>query len=256
MISKYFKMKIQNKDFKENLENIVLSVKNAKVLLYGAGAGFLELNKRFKLIERTNPVAISDLKFENFNQKTFKNIPTVAPSKIKEIDFDTIIVTNEKADSIVNYLKNKLRIFDKEIKVIFDEDIQDAQDLYNYLEKFNFKKHLAKITKKYAGRKILIYGAGACFEVIKKYYDLSNLNIIAISDKKFKNHAYNEIFLGYPVCAPEEIVSRNPDYVLVATKMYANIIENLYYGYLKDTKIKIKPLIKKDLLTLIKEIWS
>ena len=82
------------------------------------------------------------------------------------------------------------------------------------------------------------------------------MNVIAISDKRFETYNQGETFLNYPVCSPDEIKNLKPDYVLVATKYYVNIVEDLYYNLLKDAKIKIKPLLKKDILTLIKEIWK
>ena len=94
------------------------------------------------------------------------------------------------------------------------------------------------------------------FQAIKKHYDISDINIIGISDRRFEGHEPNEECFGYKVYAPSELKDLNPDYVLVATKMYIGIIEDLYYDTLKDTKIKIKPLLKKGLFTLIKEIWG
>ena len=62
--------------------------------------------------------------------------------------------------------------------------------------------------------------------------------------------------LGYKVIPKNLIADNNPDYVLVATKFYINIIEDLYYDTLSKTKIKIKPLMKKPFFTLVKEIWG
>ena len=124
----------------------------------------------------------------------------------------------------------------------------------NYL-KYKFEKTLPKLVKKLEGKSVVIYGAGVFLELIKKYFDISGLNIIGISDKRFENHTENEEFLGYKVYAPSEIKDVSPDYVLVATKTYINIIENLYYETLKGTKINIKPLLQKPFMTLVKEIW-
>lgn len=127
---------------------------------------------------------------------------------------------------------------------------------YDYLCGFNFEKHLEKLKKKLKNKTIIIYGAGIFFEVINKYFSLDGLNIIGIADRKFNEHDENEKFLGYKVYAPEEIKNINPDYILVATKYFIDVIENLYYVLLKGTRIKIKPLVKKPFLTLLNEIWE
>ena len=154
-----------------------------------------------------------------------------------------------------------LKIFTKKQDVrkkfnIDQESIQDEIINLEYLESFNFSKTFKKLKRKLKNKTVVIYGTGAFFQVIKKHFDISDINIIGISDKKFEEHKEGEEFLGYKVYAPSELRGLNPDYVLVATKMYVSIIEDLYYDTLKDTNIKIKPLLKKDFITLVKEIWA
>ena len=132
----------------------------------------------------------------------------------------------------------------------------ETQEHIDYLKKIGFEKHLKKITKKLKDKKIVLYGAGTFFKVIYDNYDLSGLNIIGISDKKFEDHEENEEFCGYKVVAPEEIKDLNPDYVLVGTLKFVRIIENFYAGLFEGSKIKIKPLIRKPFLELWKEFRS
>lgn len=124
-----------------------------------------------------------------------------------------------------------------------------------YLEKINFQKRLDTLAKKLKDKKIIIYGTGLFFQTLIKNYDLSVLNIVALSDKKFSNHEDNETFLGYKVCAPMEIADFKPDYVLVGTINFIDIIEDLEENTLVNTGIKIKPLIKKPFRELWEEIW-
>ena len=86
----------------------------------------------------------------------------------------------------------------------------------------------------------MIYGAGIFFAAIHKYFDLDGLNIIGVADRRFEEHTENEQFLGYKVYSPNEIRDVNPDYVLVATKFFIDIIEDLDETVLKNSKIKIK----------------
>ena len=129
-------------------------------------------------------------------------------------------------------------------------------DFKEYLKIYNAQKKIDKLARKYKNRKIVIYGAGQFFCEIMDNYDLSKLNIVAICDKKFINHGENEEFLGYKVCNIDEIKDIKPDYILVATKYYMTIMEDIYNKINFDKKIKIKALLKKPLITLLKEIWG
>ncbi len=124
----------------------------------------------------------------------------------------------------------------------------------DYLEKINFDQRLKKLERKLKNKKIVIYGAGAFFQELSEKYDLSKLNIIAISDKKFNNHGVNEKFLNYPVCAPDEINLLKPDYIFTGTLNSVYLIEDL--EKILDKTIKIRSLIKKPFKELIKEIWN
>lgn len=135
------------------------------------------------------------------------------------------------------------------------DTIKDEEVNINYLERFGFSKSLKKLKKKLKDKSVVIYGAGVFFQAIQRYYDLSGMNIIGISDKRFEGHSADETFLGYKAYAPYELKELNPDYVIVATKNFINIIEDLYYDTLKGTKIKIKPIYDKGLINLIKDIW-
>lgn len=253
MLSKYFQLKTQTQKFKDDLNWSLGEIKDKKVLIYGAGEGFEALNKIYKFTD-LNIVAISDKKFEV--ETEFMGLKAINPENIEKEDYDVILITNENAAPILKYLQIELNIQDKEIRTVFNEEIKDERSNFLYLESFNFEKHLKKLNKKLKNKKIIIYGAGAFLEVIKKYYDLSKLNIIAVADKRYSINDDSETFLGYKTCSPEEIIELEPDFVLVATKFFINIIEDLYYYTLKDTKIKIKPLIKKPFMTLLKEIWK
>lgn len=125
-----------------------------------------------------------------------------------------------------------------------------------YLEKVNFSKQLGKLNKKLKNKSIVIYGTGIFFEVLKSNYDMCSLNIIAVSDRKFTNHEQDEEFLGYKVCAPEEIASLHPDCVLVATINIVKIMESLENTVLKGTKIKLMPLVRKPFKDIWNEIWD
>ena len=47
------------------------------------------------------------------------------------------------------------------------------------------QKQIDKLSKKLKNKKLVIYGAGDFAKVLFENYDLSKLNILAVSDKKF-----------------------------------------------------------------------
>ncbi len=265
MLSKYFQIKTNTKKFDDDLLWSMGEIRNRRVILYGAGQGFLKLNEIYDFKNNLNIVAIADKKFECVNNcececgsecsKEILGIRTIAPSQIVNEDYDVILITNEYAKPILKYLFEELKIENKDIRTVFNEEVKDEQTNLNYLYKHNFDKTLPKLLKRLKNKKVVFYGAGVYLELIKKYFDLSSLNVIAISDKKFENMEESE-FLGYKTCSPDKIKALNPDYVIITTKFYINIFEYLNDDLLKGTKIKIKPLVRKSFWTLVKEIWK
>ena len=256
MLSKYFSVKTNTEGFEKNIVQIMKNASGKKVLIYGAGEGFLELNKRYQIVKNLDIVAIADRKFETCKTNIICGVKTIKPAEISSFDFDLIIVTNELASPIVNYLVADLCIQLDKIQTIFKEEIKDERINLNYLYKHKFDKTLPKLIKKMKNKKIVFYGAGVFLALIQKYFDISELNVLAIADKKYEIFCSEDTILGYKTCSPSEIVNLKPDYVIVATKMYIGIIEDLHYNVLNGTKIKIQPLLKKSLITLIKEIWN
>ena len=85
-------------------------------------------------------------------------------------------------------------------------------------------------------------------ELVNKLFDLSKLNIIGVSDKRFNNHNDDETFLGYKVYAPNEIKSINPDCVIYTDKLCVDEIKKVYNDIIKDSNIEFVPLIKRESL--------
>ena len=118
-----------------------------------------------------------------------------------------------------------------------------------YLKMIKFERRLKHLSKKLRNKKVVIYGADKFFQTLVKNYNLRVLNIVAISDRTFKNHAPNEKLFDYYKCTLAEISDYNPEYILVGTMNFINISEDLEEFF--KGKIKIRPLIKKP----IKELW-
>ncbi len=122
------------------------------------------------------------------------------------------------------------------------------------LKKFKFDKQLEKLNKKLKDKKVILYGTGILFRKIQSNYDLSKLNVIGISDKKYPLSSEGTIDLTYPIIPLDKIKDYKPDYILITTENSLPILFDFQHNVFKGTKIKIRPLIDKPFLTFLKEI--
>ena len=103
-------------------------------------------------------------------------------------------------------------------------------------------------------KKVMFYGTGIFFQLINQYFNLSEINVLGVVDKKYKNVNENKEYLGYKTFKPEQIIDMNPDYVIITTKMFVPIAGDLYFDYLEKTNIKLIPILKRNIFELLKEI--
>ncbi|MBQ8476801.1 hypothetical protein IJ531_07050 [bacterium] len=128
------------------------------------------------------------------------------------------------------------------------------QEHIELLEKYNFQKQLTKLNKKLKDKRIIMYGAGSFLKTIKEHYDLSNLNIIGISDNKYQKDDEGKIDFDYKIIPSFKIKEYCPDYIIISALKYMDIMLNFKTNKLKGTKIKVLPLCDKPFLSLLKEI--
>ena len=129
-------------------------------------------------------------------------------------------------------------------------------NLLESLEEFKFKKQLEKLNKKLKNKTVVIYGTGLLFQKIKENYDLSNLNIIGVSDRKYTTEEEGRESFGYKIIPLEKIVDYKPDYILISTLKFLGIMDDFKNNVFKGTKIKVLPLVDKPFFTLLKEIFE
>ncbi len=84
--------------------------------------------------------------------------------------------------------------------------------LLEILKEKGFQKKLNAKIKKYKNKKAIIYGTGMICDIIFDNFDLSGLDIVFVSDKKYKDNAEN--YKGIPAIVPEQISEKKPDIVL------------------------------------------
>ena len=252
MLSKYFKYKTKTKEFIENTEKILSDIKNKNVVIYGDVGNFSALNKKYKFKELFNVVAfISPDKRKKLPKKY--GIKNLKENELEKDMFDSVLITVENNPELIfNDLKSEFGD-DTDVKIMFSEKILDTAINLDYLLKYNFEKNLPKIIKKLKGKRVLFYGSGLFFKLINEYYDLSSLNAIGVVDKQFSQLDDCDEVCGYKLYNPEQILELNPDYILITTKRIIPIADILYSKYLKNTDIKIMPLVKKGFWATIKE---
>ena len=256
MLSEYFKRFTNLDSFKKDTEALIKSLEGKKVLIYGVGEAFFALDNIYNFRKFLNIVAFSDKKFET-SSKDITGFRQILPNQVPNEDFDVLLVTNEQPKRVYEFIINNLKISEDKVRKLFNAEYKEEGYNYNLLCKYKFPQKLPKLVKKLKGKKVLLYGAGAFLETILKYFDLSGFDINGVADKGYNEKEPNteEKFHGFNTYGANEIEKLNPDYILICTKFYIEIIEYLYYDLLKNTKIKIKPLVDKGFFTLLKEIW-
>ena len=127
-------------------------------------------------------------------------------------------------------------------------------ELIEKLENSNIQKHIDKLAKKYKNKKILIYGSGTMANYILDKYDLTELNIIGISDIKYQSK--DKDFKGIKIIPFSEISTLKPSMILIFIYDYIEVINFFKLHYPEICKIDIihiipKNAVKKFLDTLI-----
>lgn len=116
----------------------------------------------------------------------------------------------------------------------------------DHLEFFNdnnAQKQIDKLAKKYKNKKVVIYGAGIYFQIIKNNFDISKLNIIGIADKKFEYDKESNN-TPYRTLSPQELNEADYDVILVAVYNYIEIEEFLKFKLLINGKNHNKKICK------------
>lgn len=109
------------------------------------------------------------------------------------------------------------------------------------LKAVHAQRQINKLARKYKNKKIVIYGAGEYFQILKNNFDLSNLNIVGIADKKFETSKDSNP-TQYLALAPEELKEFDLDVILVALYDDTSLCDYLEYQLLINTENEGKPV--------------
>jgi len=149
--------------------------------------------------------------------------------------FRTIVIKNTLYFN--NYFPNLTKIFSSlnfinkikfifaylSIKLSFKDysfyDIRTKDEWSKYFKKVKEQQYINKLSKKYSGKKVLLYGAGELSQAILEGSDLSGLNIIGISDLKFEKNSISG-FNNLKTIKPSEINKYDFDVILFSMLTY------------------------------------
>lgn len=106
----------------------------------------------------------------------------------------------------------------------------------------NIQKRVDYLARRYKGKKVVIYGAGDYFLNLRDKCDLSGLNIVGISDRKFEV-SKDENPAGYTPLTPEELKTFDFDVIFVLLKNDEKMCDYLEYQLLMNTKNEDKTVI-------------
>lgn len=127
--------------------------------------------------------------------------------------------------------------------------------LEKYLKDCRFDKYLKKLVKNLTGKSVIVYGTGLLFDTITDKYDLSELNIIGISDIRYYSEEEGNLDYGYKIIPRDSLKNYSADVILVGTKEYTTLIKKLKATTFCDCNVEIIPLVKKNLFVKLKKIF-
>lgn len=114
-------------------------------------------------------------------------------------------------------------------------------NILNYFKAVHAQRQINKLARKYKNKKIVIYGAGEYFQILKNNFDLSKLNIVGIADKKFETSKDSNP-TSYLALAPDELKDFDFDVILVALYDDTSLCDYLEYQLLINTENEGKPI--------------
>ncbi len=136
-------------------------------------------------------------------------------------------------------------------KLLYEEELIGYT---NYLKQVRFDNKLSALSKKYKGKRILIYGNGVLFNAICSNYDLRQyLDVCAISDLRYEKNPKEE-YLGFKTIKPSCIKMTDAEVILVTTVNPTEIKNFLIKNNFVNKGTKIEPFLQKLLFDKVEII--
>lgn len=189
------------------------------------------------------------------NERTYIKLESI----FKEIGYyvETIrLYSSQENGSLTTYASKKP--FQKQ--EIHTEEIEQLNDdscdlILSALKKNHFKCKLDILVKKLKNKKIIIYGTGKVCDVIFDNFNMSDFNIVAVSDKKYKDETQN--YRGISAIPPEKIAEKNP-YVVLTTLQDFSLVKNYFENELfnKNKKFKYRSIFNCSIIEFLTGLIS
>ena len=230
--------------FDKRIKEIFNTLNDKKILILANKKFFNEYDKKYSIKKKLNIVDIVNIESNDTN---------IVYQNEANLEYDVILIFNIGHKNHITFTSKKLDGQNQNVVYFLEETIQDEQKcLYHILQR-KTQRYFKYLRNKLRNKKIILYGAGKFLEIVNKYYDLSQLNIIGITDFKYYNHKENDEFLGYKIYSVEETKNLTFDYLLISTLEYDDLIRNLYYNVFRGKNINYEILVKKRLSAVIVE---
>ena len=136
------------------------------------------------------------------------------------------------------YRYNKLMYWFYNLKNLSIKQNLNEKDWIKYFKKNDEQEYINKIVEKLKDKKIVLYGYGIIGKLLLDKYDLSKLNIVAISDAKFSNIENHKI-KNYIAVSPEKLCDMDYDIILSALKTDKPIFNFLNKNNIKKNVISL-----------------
>lgn len=111
----------------------------------------------------------------------------------------------------------------------------------------DFEKYIIQLVRKFKNKKVVLYGAGAFFEILLERGFLKDFNVVGISDIKFGENSYDsDMFKSFQAIPPSELNNTDFDVLLLCT-----VSSYFVLSYLKSINLK-----RKKIEHILKETFS
>ena len=118
------------------------------------------------------------------------------------------------------------------------------------------KHYIEKLKEKLRGKKVILYGTGKFFKLLKSNDVFENLDVIGVCDKKYLPEDEERKEFGYNVIALEHLTSHKTAYILITTLEPLSVIRALKRLNIEKTIPIIKITAWKSLKFHIKTFFK
>lgn len=115
----------------------------------------------------------------------------------------------------------------------------------DYLKSINFANILENLKKKYANKKVVLFGTGVLLDAILDNYNVSEyLNIIGVSDKRVEDKEENATYKDFNLYKPFSLRALSVNVVLDTSVLFEKSAKFLRQNFYVKKSVEISPMIQ------------